>query len=98
MKKYRLYCRYSDIHVIIEDGDNFKLSLADSPYVRAGYTTDETPSLSFIDPAGGPFITVGASLDEYNNKLPKRVIKEIKRLEFDEDDEYIEYELITEKQ
>lgn len=53
--------------------------LITSRYFRCGgfAETDEREGLSFIDPSGGPFISVDTFLNEYHYKLPKRKIKEI---------------------
>jgi len=39
--------------------------------------SDEREGLSFIDPSGGPFISVDTPLNEYHYKLPKKMIKKI---------------------
>ena len=95
MKKYQLYCRYNDIHVIVEDEGKYKVSFSDCAYLRAGYQKD-SDELSFVDPPGGPFVSVGHSLSDFNNKLPDLEIKGIEKLHFNEGDEYCEYNLIVE--
>jgi hypothetical protein len=37
------------------------------------------PDLEFVDPSGGPFISVGTSLREYHPKLPNKKIVSIER-------------------
>lgn len=49
-----------------------------NPVFRLGF--DEDPyTLSYIDPSGGPFISVGSSLREYHPKLPDKKITAITR-------------------
>lgn len=48
------------------------------PVIRYGFSEDQN-TLSFIDPSGGPFISVGTSLKEYNSKLPDKPIISIVR-------------------
>lgn len=49
-------------------------------FFRMGGFADSEPDregLSFVDPSGGPFIGVGASLNEYHRELPDRKIIKI---------------------
>jgi hypothetical protein len=39
------------------------------------------PQIEFVDPSGGPFISVGTSLQEYHPKLPDKKIVSIERNE-----------------
>lgn len=47
---------------------------------RAGYNNYETKEIQFVDPSGGPFISVGDSLDKLAFKGDKKgkIITEIK--------------------
>ena len=47
-----------------------------NPVARFG--SDEN-GISFVDPSGGPFISVGTSLREYHPKLPNKKIVSIER-------------------
>jgi hypothetical protein len=49
-----------------------------NPVARFG--RDEN-GISFVDPSGGPFISVGTSLQEYHPKLPDKKIVSIDRNE-----------------
>lgn len=39
------------------------------------------PDLEFVDPSGGPFISVGTSLREYHSNLPDKKIDSIKKID-----------------
>lgn len=47
------------------------------PYIRCGYGED-TETIEYVDPSGGPFISVDTSLKEYNTKLPDKKISSIR--------------------
>ena len=47
-----------------------------SPYMKCGYS-EGTETIGFVDPSGGPFISVGTPLKEYNTKLPDKKISSI---------------------
>lgn len=47
------------------------------PMVRFG----GHPDLEFVDPSGGPFISVGTSLREYHSNLPDKKIDSIKKID-----------------
>lgn len=57
-------------------GDEVHVALT-SEYFRFGSNTDG--SLRFVDPSGGPFMSVGAPMSEYHRQLPNRPIKSIDR-------------------
>lgn len=46
------------------------------PYIRCGYSED-AETIEYVDPCGGPFISVGTPLKEYNTKLPNKKITSI---------------------
>ena len=49
-----------------------------NPVARFGGDENE---ISFIDPSGGPYISVGTSLKEYHPKLPNKAVVSIERNE-----------------
>ena len=46
-----------------------------SAYTRFGF--DEGPVYRFVDPPGGPFVSVGQHLDDFNREAPKKKITAI---------------------
>ena len=55
----------------------YRLDMRENLCARYGYpegVADDSAGFAFIDPSGGPFITVGAIAREYHPKLPDRTI------------------------
>ena len=76
--EHKIRSRYGDIHKIIDNNDNsFDFIAADDSFTRFGFK--KTPdAITFIDPSGGPFISVGSKLSDYSKDLPPKTIKRIK--------------------
>ena len=80
MKKIKLYNRdYAKLYLVSEDNKNWKFEVDDEhkyifEYMRVGYNEDET--INFIDPSGGPFISVG------DNITDAKQVKSIRRVDY----------------
>lgn len=72
-KEIRLYNRYHDDNRLVQIGDEsskiYKL-VTESEYYRCGLIEGNPKELSFIDPAGGPFITKGTNI---SNNIVKTI-------------------------
>ena len=80
MKSFDIVGRYGHSCSFVKyTGSSYKLHIhGNYPYRCGGFAADdEREGLSFVDPAGGPFISVNTPLNEYHNKLPKKKIVSI---------------------
>lgn len=68
MDKIELKSRYGDIHILEKIGDKKYKFLPSDNYMRCGLTEDKN-KYHFVDPSGGPFISVGSILPEVNSKV-----------------------------
>ena len=70
--------RYGDIHKIVEHEDHYEFIIAENcrDMVRFGFR-DTPENIQFVDPAGGPFISVGSKLSSYHKDLPNKSIVRI---------------------
>lgn len=61
----KLNSRDGDSNKLVRIGeeDSLKYKLESKFYYRAGIIEDNPDEYSFIDPSGGPFITVGSKID-----------------------------------
>ena len=60
----KLYSREGlDNRLVQVEGEPLKFKLKTDYYYRVGFKDDNTEECTFIDPAGGPFITVGSEID-----------------------------------
>lgn len=60
----KLYSREGlDNRLVQVEGEPLKFKLKTDYYYRVGFKEDNTEECTFIDPAGGPFITVGSEID-----------------------------------
>ena len=57
-----------DNRLVQVEGEPMKYELKTEFYYRVGFTDTESRECTFIDPAGGPFITVGSELDGHKVK------------------------------
>lgn len=83
--KAKLYNRYN-IDVTIErlKKTNWVLSIKDEFFRTGGFSEgDDRKGLSFVDPSGGPFISVDSFLSEYSKDLPGCLITQISFLSSD---------------
>lgn len=65
----QLNSRYGlDNRLIQVDGDPLKFKLKASHYYRVGFKDENMEEYTFIDPAGGPFITIGSEIDGHKVK------------------------------
>lgn len=64
-----LTSRYNDTHRLerIGESDSHLFSLKTEFSYRVGFNEDSTEYI-FVDPAGGPFLTVGSKVDNYTIK------------------------------
>ncbi len=60
----------------LEDGQFFLTITNDLPW-RTGFIGDDRQNISFIDPAQGPFISVGSNLESHHRNLPDKLITRI---------------------
>lgn len=68
MDKIELKSRYGDIHILEKIEDKKYKFLPSDNYMRCGLTEDKN-KYHFVDPSGGPFISVGSILPEVNSKV-----------------------------
>lgn len=68
MKTIELKSRYGDIHILEKIEDKKYKFLPSDNYMRCGLTDDKN-KYHFVDPSGGPFISVGSILPEINSKV-----------------------------
>lgn len=68
MDKIELTSRYGDIHILEKIEDKKYKFLPSDEYMRVGLTEDRN-KYYFVDPSGGPFISVGSILPEVNSKV-----------------------------
>jgi hypothetical protein len=68
MEKIELKSRYGDIHILEKIEDKKYKFLPSDNYMRCGLTDDKN-KYHFVDPSGGPFISVGSILPEVNSKV-----------------------------
>lgn len=60
----KLYSRDGlDNRLVQVEGEPLKFKLKTDYYYRVGFKDDNIEECTFIDPAGGPFITVGSEID-----------------------------------
>ena len=52
-----------DNRLVQVEGEPLKFKLKTDYYYRVGFKDDNIEECTFIDPAGGPFITVGSEID-----------------------------------
>ncbi len=82
--EYEIKSRYGDIHKITDNyDDSFNFIAAENcrEFMRFGFK--KTPdAITFVDPSGGPFISVGTKLSDYSEDLPSKTIR---RIEMGED-------------
>ena len=82
--EHKIRSRYGDIHKIIDNNDcSFDFIAAENcrEFMRFGFK--ETPDvITFVDPPGGPFVSVGSKLSDYSKDLPSKTIR---RIEMGED-------------
>lgn len=68
MDKIELKSRYGDIHILEKIEDKKYKFLPSDEYMRVGLTEDRN-KYYFVDPSGGPFISVSSILPEVNSKV-----------------------------
>jgi hypothetical protein len=68
METIELKSRYGDIHILEKIEDKKYKFLPSDNYMRCGLTDDKN-KYHFVDPSGGPFISVGSILPEVNSKV-----------------------------
>ena len=68
METIELKSRYGDIHILEKIEDKKYKFLPSDDYMRVGLTNDKR-KYHFVDPSGGPFISVGSILPEVNSKV-----------------------------
>lgn len=68
MDKIELKSRYGDIHILEKIEDKKYKFLPSDNYMRCGLTEYKN-KYHFVDPSGGPFISVGSILPEVNSKV-----------------------------
>lgn len=73
--KTSYYNRYGD-DIIFEKLENGKINMRGYVYYRTGYNEDGS-NLDFIDPAGGPYISVGMNLKNYFKSKKNMIVKSI---------------------
>lgn len=81
-KSYKVYSRYGQEYSIDYEFESWYFDASKSYYVRSAYKTlDGREVIDFVDPDGGPFISLDASLKTYHPDLPDLTISSI---EYDE--------------
>ena len=69
------YNRYGDI-IVFEKLDDNTIKMSGFEYSRSGYNADNE-TIEFIDPSGGPYISVGMNLNTYFETKEDMIIKAI---------------------
>jgi hypothetical protein len=77
MKKYVIENRYGDMYSIDSENDKWYYNVNGSQFIRCSYAIDNHEFLEFIDPAGGPLISIDTSLKMYHPDLPDMIIDSI---------------------
>lgn len=68
MEIIKLKSRYGDTHKLEKIEEKKYKFLPSDEYMRVGLTEDRN-KYYFVDPSGGPFISVGSILPEVNSKV-----------------------------
>ena len=71
-KIINLYSRYGEVHKLVRIGENSShlfLFVPSSDTYRVGYKDKEYKDIKFVDPPGGPFISIGTRLIYYKDKV-----------------------------
>jgi hypothetical protein len=68
-KLIKLSNRYKDKNYLRQIGDKEYKYEGDSDYLRIGYSTDDKYKIEFIDPSGGPFLSVGSEVFGIEGKI-----------------------------
>lgn len=67
-----LRSRYNEVHKLVRIGDEnshlYQFKPSDG-YYRVGYNDGSFDNYKFIDPSGGPFISIGMELPEAGKKV-----------------------------
>lgn len=66
---YLEHCCINSPISCIDDGNNYKLIQQDGSYVRCGLVENDPRDLKFVDPDGGPFLTIGGEYFGLNDNL-----------------------------
>lgn len=54
--------RYKE-KIVFEEVESHRFKLKSMPYCRVGYSDEKMQTIAFVDPSGGPFISIGSKLD-----------------------------------
>lgn len=76
-KLIKLSNRYKDKNYLRQIGDKEYKYEGDLEYIRIGYSTEDKHKIEFIDPSGGPFLSVGSEVFGIEGKI-KEINKEDK--------------------
>ncbi len=80
-KEIQLHSRGGIDNKLVQiEGEPLKFKLEAAYGYRVGFKTDDEDDCTFIDPAGGPFITVGTNIEGY---IVKTIFKD-GTIEFEE--------------
>lgn len=68
-KLIKLSNRYKDKNYLRQIGDKEYKYEGDLEYIRIGYSTKDKYKIEFIDPSGGPFLSVGSEVFGIEGKI-----------------------------
>lgn len=68
-KLIKLSNRYKDKNYLRQISDNEYKYEGDLEYLRIGYRTEDKYKIDFIDPSGGPFLSVGSEVFGIEGKI-----------------------------
>lgn len=68
-KLIKLSNRYKDKNYLRQIGDKEYKYEGDLEYIRIGYSTEDKHKIEFIDPSGGPFLSVGSEVFGIEGKI-----------------------------
>ena len=68
-KLIKLSNRYKDKDYLRQISDNEYKYEGDLEYLRIGYRTEDKYKIDFIDPSGGPFLSVGSEVFGIEGKI-----------------------------
>lgn len=67
--------RYKEENYLRQIGDKEYKYEGDTEYLRIGYSTEDKHKIEYIDPSGGPFLSVGSEVFGIEGKITE--IKEV---------------------
>lgn len=67
--RVKLHSRNGINNWLVHHKDNTYILESELDHIRVGYMNSDHDIIAFIDPPGGPFMSVGNTLDEMNKEV-----------------------------